>query len=107
RLRDGHRFTENLSSMGQTRRLAELRCLRWRVNLSSDEGLGKHAIDSPHFWNYRRRFMKYWEIIADNLSKADGREAVSQPWIAKGERSSLPTHIAAMESVSLCTQMKS
>jgi hypothetical protein len=26
--------------------------------------------DSQHFWNYTRRFMKYWEIIADNLSKA-------------------------------------
>jgi len=26
--------------------------------------------DSPHFWNYTRRLMKYWEIIADNLSKA-------------------------------------
>jgi hypothetical protein len=35
--------------------------------------------DSPHFWNYRRRFivnlssenpMKSWEIIADDLSKA-------------------------------------
>jgi hypothetical protein len=34
------------------------------------------ATASPHFWNYRRRFIalktpvKYWEIIADNLSKA-------------------------------------
>lgn len=36
--------------------------------------------DLPHFWNYTRRFilsliraetrMKYWEVIADNLSNA-------------------------------------
>jgi hypothetical protein len=25
--------------------------------------------DSARFWNYTRRFMKYWEIIADNLKK--------------------------------------
>jgi hypothetical protein len=25
--------------------------------------------DSAHFWNYTRRFMKYWEIIANNLKK--------------------------------------
>jgi hypothetical protein len=36
--------------------------------------------------------MKYWEIIADNLSKAAGVRAVSQPWILAGEQSSLLTH---------------
>jgi len=34
--------------------------------------------------------VKYWEIIADNLSKKPvGVGAASQPWITKGERSSL------------------
>ena len=32
---------------------------------------------------------------------------MSQLWIAAGERSGLLTHIAAMESVSLCERMKS
>jgi hypothetical protein len=41
--------------------------------------LSSQTKDSPHFWNYRRPFivnqssenrMKYWETIADNLSKA-------------------------------------
>jgi hypothetical protein len=43
--------------------------------------------------------MKYWEIIADNLSKAVGD--ASQPWIPTGERSGLQTRIAAMERDSL------
>jgi hypothetical protein len=32
--------------------------------------------------------MKYWEIIADKLTKAGWSWAASQPWIAKGERTS-------------------
>jgi hypothetical protein len=51
--------------------------------------------------------MKYWEIIADNLSKAVGVGAALQPWIAKAEQSSLLMRIAAMESVSLWVRMKS
>jgi hypothetical protein len=39
--------------------------------------------------------MKYWEITA-----------ASQAWIQTGERSGLLTHIATMESVSLCTQQQ-
>jgi hypothetical protein len=27
--------------------------------------------DSARFWNYMRRSIKYWEIVADNLSKAE------------------------------------
>jgi len=50
--------------------------------------------------------MKYWEIIADNLSKADGVGAVSQRLIPTGERSGLLTRIAATESGSLCGPMK-
>ena len=48
--------------------------------------------------------MKQWEIIADTLSKAG---ATSQRWIVRIARSSLLTHIAATESVSLCVPMKS
>ena len=41
-----------------------------------------------------------------------GKEAVNlrdfgQPWIPTGKRSGLQTHIAAMESASLCTPIKS
>jgi hypothetical protein len=50
--------------------------------------------------------MKSWEIIADNLSKADWVGAGSQPLILRGERSGLLTRIAAMESISLCAPMK-
>ena len=38
--------------------------------------------------------MKYWEIIADSLSKAGWSWAVCQLWIPTGERSRLQTHIA-------------
>jgi hypothetical protein len=51
--------------------------------------------------------VKYWEIIADNLSKAGGVGAVSQRLIPKGERSGLLTRIAATESVWLCERIKS
>jgi hypothetical protein len=51
--------------------------------------------------------MKYWEIIADNLSKADGVGAVSQRLIPTSEQSGLQTRIATRESVSLCVQMSS
>jgi hypothetical protein len=44
---------------------------------------------------------KYWEIIADNLSKAGWSWAVLQRSIPTGERSGLLTHIAATESGSL------
>ncbi|TMP94736.1 MAG: hypothetical protein E6L07_08305 [Verrucomicrobia bacterium] len=48
----------------------------------------------------------YWEIIADNLSKA----AFSWGWVSavdSGGRTILLTRIATMESVSLCVRMKS
>jgi hypothetical protein len=52
--------------------------------------------------------MKYWEIIADNLSKAPvGVGAAAQAWIPTGERSGLLTHIATTENGSLCTRMNS
>jgi hypothetical protein len=51
--------------------------------------------------------MKYWEIIADNLSGAGWSWAASQPWIPMGEQSSLLTRIAMTETVSLCARMKS
>jgi hypothetical protein len=45
--------------------------------------------------------VKYWEIIAHNLSKAGWSWAVSQRLIPAGERSGLQTRNAATESVSL------
>jgi hypothetical protein len=51
--------------------------------------------------------LKYWEIIADNLSKAGW----SWGWVSavdsQGARSSLLTHIAMIESGSSCVLMKS
>jgi hypothetical protein len=43
--------------------------------------------------------VNYWEIIADNLSKAVGVGAASQPWILTGEQSSLLTRVAATRFV--------
>ena len=57
--------------------------------------------------SHARREMKYWEIIADNLSKAGGVGAASQRLIPTGERSGLQTYIATTGSVSLCVRMKS
>jgi hypothetical protein len=43
--------------------------------------------------------VKYWEIIADNLSKAKvGVGAVSQPWIPTGEQSGSLMRIRATKS---------
>jgi hypothetical protein len=53
------------------------------------------------------QLVKYWEIIADNLSKAGWSWGTSQRWILAGERSGLLTRIATTESVSLRTPMKS
>jgi hypothetical protein len=50
--------------------------------------------------------MKYWEIIADNLSKAGWSLAGSQLLIAKAERSGLLMHIVTTDSVSWYTRMK-
>jgi len=44
--------------------------------------------------------VKYWEIIADNLSKAGWSWAASQRLISMRKQSSLLTHIAATENVS-------
>ena len=46
--------------------------------------------------------VKYWEIIADNLSKAGWElELRVGLWIAKSERSGLLTRIAVMGGVSV------
>jgi len=50
--------------------------------------------------------MKYWEIIADNLSKPAGVGAVCQRLIPTGEQSLLQTRTVTTESVSLCERMK-
>ena len=51
--------------------------------------------------------MKYWEIIADNLSKAGWSWGCVSALDLQGGQSGLQTRIAATESVSLCAQMKS
>jgi hypothetical protein len=53
--------------------------------------------------------VKYWEIIAENLSKAgcELKGAASQLWILAGEPSSLLTRIAATINALLCVRMKS
>jgi hypothetical protein len=50
--------------------------------------------------------MKYWEIIAENLSKAVSVGAGSQPLIPTVEQSGLLMHTATTEGVTLCTPMK-
>jgi len=50
--------------------------------------------------------MKYWEIIADNLSKAGWSWGCVATVNSQGEPSLLLTRIAARESVSLCVRMK-
>jgi hypothetical protein len=51
--------------------------------------------------------VKYWEIIADNLSKLLVVGAASQRLIPTGERSGLPTFTAMTESGTLRMPMKS
>jgi hypothetical protein len=50
--------------------------------------------------------VKYWQIIADNLSKAGWSWAASQRLIPTDKPSGLLTPIEAMESVSLYMRMK-
>ena len=50
--------------------------------------------------------MKYWEIIADNLSKAGWSWGCVSAIDSAGERSGLLTHIAT-DSVSSCAPTKS
>jgi len=50
--------------------------------------------------------MKYWEIIADNLSKAGWSWLPLSRWFRMGEESGLQTHIVTTESVWLCVRMK-
>ena len=54
-----------------------------------------------------RRVKYYWEIIADNLSKAGWSWGCVSAIDFKGERSGLLTHIATTESASLCMPTKS
>jgi hypothetical protein len=49
--------------------------------------------------------VKYWEIIADNLSKAGWSLGWCRLWIQRDEQSGLWTGIAT-ESVSSCVRMK-
>jgi len=51
--------------------------------------------------------MKYWEIIADNLSKAGWSLGYVSAIDSNGERSGLQTHIATAKSVLLRARMKS
>jgi hypothetical protein len=51
--------------------------------------------------------VKYWETIADKLSKAGWTWAMSQPWIAKGERSGSWMHTATTASGLSHARMKS
>jgi hypothetical protein len=51
--------------------------------------------------------VKYWEIIADNLTKAGWSWGCVPALDSAGERSGLLTHIATTESVSFCVRMKS
>jgi hypothetical protein len=50
--------------------------------------------------------MKYWEIIAQNLSKAGWSWSCVATVDREGRNILLLTHIAAKESVLLCTRMK-
>jgi hypothetical protein len=49
--------------------------------------------------------VKYWELIADDLSKAGWSWGVLQLWVAKGEQYGLWPQIATVNA-SLCTPMK-
>jgi hypothetical protein len=51
--------------------------------------------------------VKYWEIIADNLSKAGWSWGCVSALDREGGQSGLLMRIAAMESASLCEPMKS
>jgi hypothetical protein len=51
--------------------------------------------------------MKYWEIIADNLSKAGWSWGYVAALDSQGRTIGLLTRIATMESVSSCGRMKS
>jgi hypothetical protein len=51
--------------------------------------------------------VKYWEIIADNLSKAGWSWGCVATVDSNGEQCLLQTRIAATGSVSSCTRMKS
>jgi hypothetical protein len=53
------------------------------------------------------RHVKYWEIIADNLSRAGWSWGCVSTIDFEGERSGLQTRIAMTEIVSLYTRMKS
>jgi len=50
---------------------------------------------------------KYWEIIANNLSKAGWSWGCVPAVDLRDEEFGLQTHIATTESVSLCTRKKS
>jgi hypothetical protein len=71
----------------------QLQCVRLMIILSLP--CREHKRQDP-------QRVKYWEIIADNLSKAGWSWGCISPCIAKGERSGLLTHIAAMETGTLC-----
>jgi hypothetical protein len=65
--------------------LQPLRKTRWDVR----------RLQMMNLWNARR--MKFWEVIADNLSKAGWSWAASQRLIPTDKRSSLLMHTATTE----------
>jgi hypothetical protein len=54
----------------------------------------------------KNRRVKYWEIIADNLSKAGWSWGCVSAVGCNGQTSGLLTRIATMESIWLCGPMK-
>jgi hypothetical protein len=52
-------------------------------------------------------FTRYWEIIADNLSKCGWSWRVCQQWIRNGDGSGLLMRFGAKENALSCAQMKS
>jgi hypothetical protein len=55
----------------------------------------------------RTQRVKYWEIIADNLSKAGWSWGCVSAVDSEGQPISIRTRIAAMANVSLCERMTS
>jgi hypothetical protein len=63
--------------------------------------------EHPTFNVQRPIVTRYWEIIADNLSKCGWSWGVCQQWICEGDGSGLLMRFGAKENASSCAQMKS
>jgi hypothetical protein len=96
------------SSREQNRKCnGELECAAFPNPIKTAVGLKTPFVSLPHKNTTGMiHVVKYWEIIADNLSKPVGVGAAFQVWIPTGEQSSLRTRITATESASLCVLMK-